>query len=74
MNTTQDDVSNRSIPKTVGFELLMKSVERNDMSESLRDCVSTTQDDVSNRSIPMTVGFELLIKIVRKCPNHFEIA
>ena len=29
VNTTQDDVSNRSIPKTVGFELMMKSVRKN---------------------------------------------
>ena len=64
MNTTQDDVSNRSIPKTVGFELMMKSVLRK-VSESLRDCVNTTQDDVSNRSIPKTAGFELMMKSVR---------
>ena len=62
VNTTQDDVSNRSIPKTVGFELMMS--EKN-VSESLRDCVNTTQDDVSNRSIPKTAGFELMMKSVR---------
>ena len=66
MNTTQDDVSNRSIPKTVGFELMMKSVRKFEVSESLRDCVNTTQDDVSNRSIPKTAGFELMMKSVRK--------
>ena len=66
MNTTQDDVSNRSIPKTAGFELMMKSVRKIEVSESLRDCVNTTQDDVSNRSIPKTAGFELMMKSVRK--------
>ena len=58
VNTTQDDVSNRSIPKTAGFELMMSEKF---VSESLRDCVNTTQDDVSNRSIPKTVGFELMM-------------
>ena len=62
VNTTQDDVSNRSLPKTVGFELMMKF----GVSESLRDCVNTTQDDVSNRSIAKTVGFELMMKSVGK--------
>ena len=28
MNTTMDDVSNRSIPKTAGFELMMESVRK----------------------------------------------
>ena len=65
VNSTQDDVSNRSIPMTVGFELMIKSV-RIVLSESLRDCVNTTEDDVSNRSIRKTAGFELMMKSVRK--------
>ena len=64
VNTTQDDVSNRSIAKSAGFELMVISVLEFGVSESLRYCVKTTQDDVSNRSIAKTAGFELMMKSV----------
>ena len=64
VNNTQDDVCNRSIPKTAGFELMVITVLEFGVSESLRDCVNTTQDDVSNRSIAKTAGFDLMMKSV----------
>ena len=79
VNNTQDDVCNRSIPKTAGFELMVITVLEFGVSESLRDYVNTTEVDVSNRAIPKTVGFELMVICVElmmnlKCPNHFAIA
>ena len=64
VNTTQDDGSNRWIPKTARFELIMQSAREFGVSESLRDYVNINQDDVSNRSIAKTVGFEVMMKSV----------
>ena len=66
VNTTQDDVINRSIQKTLGFELLVISVLEFGVSESLRDCVNTFHVDVSNRWIPKTARFDLIMKSVRE--------
>ena len=79
VNTTQDDVSNRSIPKTAGFELMMKSVRKNRsvrITSRLREYYSgrceqsiDTEQDSGVRAhdeqsiVPKTVGFEKIVSV-----------
>ena len=65
VNTTQDDVSNRSIPKTVGFELMMKSVR---ITSRLREYYSgRCEQSIDTQDSGVRAHDE-------KRPNHFAIA
>ena len=77
VNTTQDDVSNRSIPKTVGFELMMKSVRKNRsvrITSRLREYYSgRCEQSIDTQDSGVRAHDEKCPK-KSKCPNHFAIA
>ena len=77
VNTTQDDVSNRSIPKTAGFELMMKIVRKKRsvrITSRLREYYSgRCEQSIDTQDSGIRAHDEKCPK-KSKCPNHFAIA